>query len=365
MEPAKKETSLIESLFSSTGRSTKPVMLAPLAGVSDHPFRRICAMHGADLTYVEMLSAIAIVHKSRKTYEMMFRHPTESKLGVQLSSRNTDELGQAVAILNRYPFDAIDLNMGCPVRKVVKNGGGSAILKEPERVYQSLKVANANSDVPVSAKIRLGWDHDSKNYLEVADAVAAGGAAWLVVHGRTRSDNYAAPVDLEAIRQIKERVDIPVLANGNLFSEGHAATAQATSGIDGWMLSRGSLGNPWLFNEIKGNQNQVTIDDWCRTVLAHIEWQRDAYQGAPKGLFCMRKHILWYLKGWPSCKSVRDQAVAIDNFDGIIDLIKRFADTTRTNSIGIRDRSSLGSSDLFTWSPTAQMDRTWDRGVES
>ena len=148
----------VPSVFERLGLPANPLLLAPLAGVSDHPFRRVCADQGAHLTYVEMISATALLYESRRTYEMLQRHRDEQKLGIQITGSTAEDVGRAVAILNAYPFDTIDINMGCPVKKVVKTGCGSAILRDPERVYQTVKHACAATDKPVTAKIRLGWD---------------------------------------------------------------------------------------------------------------------------------------------------------------------------------------------------------------
>ena len=170
------------SVFEKIGLRARPVFLAPLAGVSDHPFRRICAEQGADLTYVEMISATALVYNSARTIEMLKRHGAERLLGVQITGSSAEETARGIAILNEFPFETVDINMGCPVKKVVKTGCGSAILKDPERVRRTLELARAATDRPVSCKIRLGWDHASLNGVEVAQAAAAGGAAWITVH---------------------------------------------------------------------------------------------------------------------------------------------------------------------------------------
>ena len=177
----------------------KPIILAPLAGVSDFAFRLMCQRGGADLTYVEMLSSCALIHKNEKTLKMLYRHPEEKNLGVQITGRNSHEISEAAKILSDYPFETLDINMGCPVKKVVKVGSGSALLRDPEEVYQITSKTVAASRVPVSVKIRLGWDLNSRNFMEVTEAIEKGGAAWVTVHGRTRSQNYSDPVDLHAL----------------------------------------------------------------------------------------------------------------------------------------------------------------------
>ena len=177
------QTTSAENVFTRRlGLPFAPVILAPLAGVSDHPFRRACARHGADLTYVEMISATALLFESRRTFDMLKRHESESILGVQITGKTADEVGRAVGILDKMPFDTIDINMGCPVNKVVKTGCGSGILKDPKRVYETTKLARESTGKPLSVKIRLGWDRDNVTWPEVLDAAEMGGADWITIH---------------------------------------------------------------------------------------------------------------------------------------------------------------------------------------
>ena len=344
-----------------------PVLLAPLAGVSDHPFRRVCARAGATLTYVEMLSATAIVFRSKRTFEMMRRHETETRLGVQLTGKSAAEVGEAVALIDDQPFDTVDLNMGCPVNKVTRAGCGSAILRDPERVYQTVKAARAATAKPLSAKIRLGWDKGSRNFLETAAAVESGGADFMTVHGRLRSDDYSAPVDLEAIATVCKAVRIPVFANGNIFSLEDGAHVRRVTGCAGIMVSRGALGNPWLFRDLSlGREVPVTLGEWRETVRDHLEWQQDEYGGHGNGAVCMRKHLLWYAKGWPGVKPLREKINTAESMSGMLALIDEFAGSLA--ALGCVERQSLvsgfaGDSSRFTWDPKYEMDRGLDRGV--
>ncbi|MCX6123154.1 MAG: tRNA-dihydrouridine synthase family protein, partial [Proteobacteria bacterium] len=222
----------VQNIFTRMGLPPVPVILAPLAGVSDHPFRRICAEAGAHLTYVEMISATALLYESRRTFDMLKRHDSENILGVQITGKSADEVGRAIEILDRMPFDTIDINMGCPVSKVVKTGCGSGILRDPERVFQTVKMARAATSKPLSAKFRLGWDKASINWREVSDAIESGGADWMTIHGRLRSDDYGAPVNLEDIAALKHKSKIPVIGNGNIFSRKDWLYMQETTGVD-------------------------------------------------------------------------------------------------------------------------------------
>lgn len=346
------------------GLGERPVLLAPLAGVSDHPFRRVCTDLGADLTYVEMLSATALLFESPRTYDMMKRHESEKLLGVQVTGRSADEIGRAVEVLSRFSFETIDLNMGCPVQKVVKGGCGSALLRDPELVHAMVKAAVGATDKPLSVKIRLGWDRSSMTCFEVADAVQSAGAAWLTVHGRFRCDDYAVPVDLERIAEIKRRTRIPVIGNGNLFSKEDVDTMFRHTGVDGVMVSRGALGNPWVFREIKTGDTRVTLEEWLATVLRHLDNQAEAYGDAGHGAVCMRKHLLWYVKGWQGAKRLREQLGQNQSMTEARAALTEFA--AELGRLGQAERNEIAhesGSTRFRWDPKFEMDRKLDRGV--
>lgn len=350
--------------FERLGLPGTPLLLAPLAGVSDHPFRRSCTVKGADLTYVEMISATAMLYESKRTFDMLKRHESEEKLGVQITGPSADQVGRAVGILDKMNFDTVDINMGCPVKKVVKTGCGSGILKDPERVYQTVKAAVDATDMPVTAKFRLGWDKSSRNEIEVAQAIEAGGAAWMTIHGRTRADDYGIPVDLEGIRRVKASVKIPVFGNGNIFQKSDADRMIAISGVDGLMISRGALGNPWLFSELRTGDASVELDEWEATLLQHLEWQSSEYGEAVGAAVCMRKHLLWYAKGWNGVKPFREAVNAAGSLRDASELVKEFTRGLRER--GVTHRSSIvqGESETrFAWDPKYDMDRTLDRGV--
>ncbi|MCX6131738.1 MAG: tRNA-dihydrouridine synthase [Proteobacteria bacterium] len=350
--------------FVKLGLRPDPLLLAPLAGVSDNPFRRVCAKQGAELCYVEMISATAMLYESRRTYEMLRRHPEEGILGVQITGPSADEVGRAVAILQKMNFETIDINMGCPVKKVVKTGCGAAILRDPERIMQTVKAAVSETDKPISAKIRLGWDRQSMNGLELAQAAEAGGAAWVVVHGRTRADDYGVPVDLEGIRQIKAGLSIPVIGNGNLFQAEDLLHMKAMSSVDGFMISRGALGNPWLFKEIRQVNPQVSIDEWEATVLEHLAWQEEEYGEQASAAVCMRKHLLWYAKGWNGVKPFREKINQASSLKEAGFMVKAFAEQCRMNNFTQRiSIVQAESANRFAWDPKFEMDRQLDRGI--
>ena len=349
--------------FVKLGIDRKPIMLAPLAGVSDSPFRRLCQEEGAALTYVEMLSATALLYNSKRTYDMLSRHPAERLLGVQVTGKTASEVGRATAILDRYSFETIDLNMGCPVTKVTKNGAGSAILKEPERVYATTKSAVEATGKPVSVKIRLGWDKQHVTFKEVGEAAAAGGAAWLTVHGRLRNDDYSEPVDLAKIAELRRILSIPVIGNGNIFGARDGRHMDQVTGVDGLMVSRGALGNPWAFRELQGGDGDPNLDEWLALVLRHLDYQRQEYGDTGTGAVCMRKHLLWYVKGWPHAKKVRAQITAADSIGAAGRVIEEFAELLAGAGITKRLPIGLDIDCRFRWDPKYEMDRRLDRGV--
>ena len=365
------------SRYLSMGFSPFPVVLAPLAGVSDHPFRRVCAREGAELTYVEMLSATAR------------RHAAEKILGVQITGKSADEVGRSIELLDKLPFDTIDINMGCPVNKVVKSGCGSGFLRDIPRIRETVRFARAATDKPLSVKIRVGWDRDSVNAVEVADAIQSEGADWLIVHGRLRSDDYGDPDDLPMIKAVKDFCRIPVFGNGNIFSRTDAEHVKALTGVDGVMISRGALGNPWLFREFlpdgSSESSSISIDEWQKTVLDHLNWQSEEYGNQGNGAVCMRKHLLWYAKGWPGAKKLREQINVVNDLTAVPPLIEEFVRTAREAGVVSRlstaphenelaDRFSANgrfqkesilvkNASSIAFDPKWDMDRRLDRGV--
>ena len=352
-------------IFKKLGISAQPLVLAPLAGVSDHPFRRVCARLGADLTYVEMLSSTALLRDSRRTLQMMERHPSENRLGVQITGNSAEEISQAIAKLDTYNFDTIDINMGCPVRKVVGTGCGSALMRDPKLVYEIVRQSRAATKKPLSVKTRIGWDHQSINALELGDAIEKGGADWMTLHGRTRSDDYQMPVNLELMRQLREKLNIPLIGNGNIFKPEDADYMFAKTQVDGLMISRGALGNPWIFMQIKDrNFLAPTLDDWFAVVKLHLEWQREAYGDSSMGALCMRKHLLWYTKGWLGSKKIREQMNTLNSLDDIQNLLEKFVEDLAKQGISQRDTlATEADNKRFLWDPKWDMHREHDRGV--
>ncbi len=203
------------------------------------------------------------------------------------------------------------------------------------------------------------------NYLEVADAAQSAGAAWLTIHGRTRSDDYSREVDLEAIAQLKQRVRIPVLGNGNIFSRRDFEIMKDVSKVDGVMVSRGALGNPWVFREIKGDSSPLTLEEWCACVYKHLDLQRRLYGESMRGLIMLRKHLLWYLKGWPMAKKYREILMNAQSFPAVLEILDRFVKDLRDQQILTRMTAAPNepNSDRFLWNPSPELNREADAAV--
>ena len=318
----------------------QPVVVAPLAGITDAPMRVICLQHGADLCYVEMISATALLYQNVKTLAMLYRGEREPILGVQLAGRTDEEIARAIALLDKSSFETIDINMGCPVAKVVGPGGGSSMIKDPALVYRVCKLAREATDKPLSIKIRIGWDRSTFNALEVADAAQSAGMDWITVHGRTRSEGYAIPVDLGVMAEVKRHVTIPVIGNGNIFSAEDASTMRERTGVDGLMLARGILGNPWLIQTLKGPLTEVTIEAWHEVVLRHLALQKEHYADDGFGASCrMRKQLIWYATGWPGVRVLREKINSLSSLDEAMAIIDEFVLSLKSQGIFSRPLS--------------------------
>jgi tRNA-dihydrouridine synthase B len=346
------------------------VFLAPLAGVSDVPFRRICQELGAGFTYVEMLSATAIKYKNKRTFEMMARHSSETVLGVQVTGSSAEDVASAVEVLDAQGFNAIDINMGCPVRKVVNAGCGSAILKDQERVIQTVRLSRQATSRPLSAKFRLGYTRDDINVEKTTENVLLAGVDMLTIHGRTRSEDYATPVDRQGIAKgIQVCNGFPNnktirLGNGDIFDTASAKLMVKETGCDAIMVSRGALGNPWIFKEILLEKTyEPTTEEWLDVILRHISYHREFYGNSKMAAILIRKHLLWYTKGFPGCKAIRDKLNLLDDLDTGALLLKNFAEQLPSqltrNSLRAEEKKPTDA----TYDPKYEMDRVHDRGV--
>lgn len=342
-------------------------ILAPLAGVSDVPFRRICSELGAGLTYVEMLHAVALLHGNRRTKEMLARHASERILGVQVTGPTPETVASAVRLLDDLGFDTIDLNMGCPVRKVVGSGMGSAYLKDVARVERTVAAARGATAKPLTVKIRLGYTAETINVHETAAAVARAGADMITVHGRTRDDTYAVRVSYpgiaDGLRAARSaRPDIVTVGNGDVMNLASARAMADRTGCDAVMVSRGALGNPWIFRDlVAGAESQPTMEEWAVVVLRYLDYHEAHYGDTELSARLTRKHLIWYATGFPHANRMREACSQVATLAQARDVVRRYAAQLPPALRRYEDpRSRAATSDN---DPKYQMDRQLDRGV--
>lgn len=289
------------------------LLLAPMAGVTDWPLRVLCYRMGADYACSEMVSAMGFVHAKagNETYRMLLGvHPEESNTACQLFGSDPAVMGEAAAKLTELNrFSMLDINMGCPARKVVGGGDGSALLLDPDKAYRVMEAVKRNTSLPVTLKTRLGFDEDSMNALALCEAAQSLGFSWVTVHGRTRKQQYAGQADWAAIGRLKSKLSIPVIANGDLFAPEDAPRMLQATGADGLMIGRGAMGNPWLFRTAKqalAGQPIVkeTLTERLETAMQHAQWMVEA-KGERMGIVEMRKHLGHYISGLRGAASIR------------------------------------------------------------
>jgi tRNA-dihydrouridine synthase B len=297
-------------------------ILAPLAGFTDLPFRSVVKKFGADLTVSEMISSNALAHGSTKTLKMLEKSPLEDPYSVQISANDPEMARRAVEVLNdQSGIDIIDLNCGCPVPKVFGHGSGSALLDDLPRLKAILKAIKDTSNKPMnSAKIRLGVNE--KNHVTIAKNIEEVGVDFLAVHGRTRAGKYKAPVDYDAIKEIKEAVSIPVIANGDIDSFEKAKWVLEHTGADGVMIGRGAVGSPWIFHQLKHGQSEIDMDLKHDIILEHFDKIVEFY--GDRGVVIFRKHTHTYSKGYKGASALRDDVNRITDVKEYRDVIDNF-----------------------------------------
>ncbi len=288
------------------------IIIAPMAGITDSAFRTICNEMGAGLLFTEMISAKGLYYKDRKTNELMKIQERNRPIGIQLFGSEPEIFEEVVKkyINENKKIDLVDLNVGCPAPKIVKNGDGSALMKNPDLVGEIIYKIKKVSEKPVTAKIRAGWDENSLNGVEVAKIVEEAGADAITVHGRYRNQFYSGKADRTIIKEVKENLSIPVIGNGDVFTVEDWKLMEEQTGCDGVMLARGVLGNPWLIKSLINTYNkeekEITAKEKLNMIMYHFSLI-EKFKGKRRAVLEMRKHTGWYIKGMENAAKIRDR----------------------------------------------------------
>ena len=300
-------------------------ILGPMAGVTDLPFRVLCKEQGAGLLCMEMVSAKAILYNNKNTESLLEIHPDEQPVSLQFFGSDPKIMSEMAKRVEERPFDIMDINMGCPVPKVVNNGEGSALLKNPKLVYEIVSAMVKAIDKPVTVKIRKGFDDSCINAVEIAKIVEEAGAAAVAVHGRTREQYYSGKADWEIIAKVKDTVSIPVIGNGDIFTPEDAKNMMEQTNCDGVMIGRGAQGNPWIFHQIKTYletgmvPEKPPFSEVCRMILRHAKMQIE-WKGEKRGMREMRSHAAWYTAGYPHSASLRRAMNTVETYEQLEEL---------------------------------------------
>lgn len=302
------------------------LILAPMAGVTDQPFRLLCKEQGCGLMCTEMVSAKAILYKNKNTGELLDVRPEERPVAVQLFGSDPDILSRMAVQIEDGPYDIIDFNMGCPVPKVVNNGEGSALMKNPKLVEEILSSMVKALKKPVTVKFRKGFNDNTVNAVEIAKIAESCGVSAVAVHGRTREQYYSGKADWDIIRQVKEAVKIPVIGNGDIFGPADAKAMMEQTGCDGLMVARGAKGNPWIFKQINhyldtGELLPGPDREEVKAMLLRHARMLTAYKGEMMGIKEMRKHVAWYTAGFPNSAVLRNMANLVETYEEFQELI--------------------------------------------
>ncbi|MBU1913027.1 MAG: tRNA dihydrouridine synthase DusB [Candidatus Omnitrophica bacterium] len=343
------------------------LILAPMAGVSDLPFRLLNRRFGCELGFIEMINVRSLSYKMRKTKKMLSTSPKDRPLGIQIIGCEEEFISRALDVLGSYEYDVLDFNAACPVKKVARRGEGAALLKDPKKLNKLLKIIVKNSAKPVTVKIRTGWDRDSINAKDSALASQDAGISALFIHGRNREQGYSGEVDYDAIKDVKKALDIPVIGSGDVLSPELGKKMLDETGCDGLLVARGALGNPWIFEQIKtflknkkimestraktrdpldgilsghylstalrpwiGGRECIkkpSIDEIADVMIEHMNSYIDFYD-ALHGIRRFHKFFAWYTKGIPSVRSFREKAFRTKTKEGMLEIIQSFRKLT-------------------------------------
>lgn len=309
-----------------------PVILAPMAGVCNPAFRILAKELGAGMVCAEMVSDKALVHGNQKSQKMLTILPDEHPVSLQLVGVDMASMVQAAEMIGETNADIIDINMGCPVLKIYKNGSGAALARDPKYAAAIVEAVVRRVDKPVTVKFRKGWDDDNVNAVDVAKAVAAAGAQAVTVHGRTAHQLYSGRADWSIIRAVKDAVDIPVIGNGDVLEPEDAERLMDETGCDGVMIGRGALGNPWVFREVAhylqtGQRlERPAAQERIQVAIRHLQLLV-ADKGELVGVKEMRKHAAWYIKGLPDAARLRDDINLQTTLEGMLSLLAQYGET--------------------------------------
>ena len=319
-----------------------PLLLAPMEDVSDPPFRALCKEQGADVMYTEFISSEGLIRDAAKSMMKLDIYEKERPIGIQIFGANLDSMLQAVDIVEKTNPDIIDINYGCPVKKVVCKGAGAGILKDIPKMVSLTKAIVERTKLPVTVKTRLGWDHDSIQIVDVAERLQDVGAQAISIHGRTRAQMYKGDADWHPIAAVKnnQRMHIPVFGNGDVDTPERAMMMRDEFGLDGAMIGRASIGNPWFFGQVKHyfktkeHLPPPTIKDRVEMARRHLQMAID-WKGDKLGVFETRRHYTNYFKGIPHFKEYRLQMVTLDNASEVFEVFDRVASNFQEAEVSI------------------------------
>ncbi|HOX54396.1 MAG: tRNA dihydrouridine synthase DusB [Candidatus Omnitrophica bacterium] len=304
------------------------LILAPMAGVSDYPYRMINRKFGFELAFTEMINCRSLSFKSKKTKRMLYFDSNDKPIGIQLLAAHPEYLLRALEVIKDYKFDIIDFNAACPVKKVVNRGEGAALLKHPKKLNRLLRIIVKESSVPVTVKLRTGWDGKVSDIKELASACEDSGIDAIFIHGRTREQAYGGDIDYETIKELKDHVKIPVIASGNVLNPQLAKKMFDETDCDAVLVARGALGNPWIFKEISGflkdgsSMKEPSKSERIEAIKRHLDMNVDFY-GEKNGVKLFRRFLIWYTKGLPKIRTLRETINRMKTKESMVDFIDR------------------------------------------